>query len=321
MLNYFIYRVKWVCSDCAVHKEADKSRKCGEHNPDDIIGYVNGNQICRYSVSALMTRCKYVNDEILNAALSVLQEKHSDFKILDSKIFNNKPDPLMAIVENNLFKKYPNISNNIYNKILMPINLHQQHWVLMVIDFQLYEIRYRDSLDYKIPPLFDTMVSILSKLFPSKTWQIREIHGGQIPESNDCAAFVVKFANEEVDGTCSVNDENRKEYDDVWQYREKMFRDIMNHIDINFHVSSFSLSQVASEVDYADVSVPSHTITCVISHHSDSGSQSSLRDSGSQSSLHEQEEDSDFSEVRVPNTVFMYSAHNKVLLLILLYYV
>ncbi len=193
----------------------------------ESIGVVEGYEILRYGISALMKPLSYVNDKILNAYLSTLKVPIR-VKILSSDIFMNKLQPSDFELEKSLFQNYPRLMDE-FDKVLLPLNLDNSHWVLMVIDLLLNQIRYQDSIrnsPFKMPALVSAIAAKIEKL-KNLQLQVVSIYGGQKSGSNDCAPCVAMFVEEEISGCTIVTRDDI----DMSIYRSKMFKAIMNHID------------------------------------------------------------------------------------------
>ena len=186
-----------------------------------------------------MTPTIFVNDEIINAYLSVFLEVPKEVKICSSNMLNkNEGQSIEVELARVFFNKY---SLEQFHKVFIPLNISDEHWVLIVIDFISKQIRYRDSLKkntYSMPERVRTLSRELEKRTGHK-WPIHAIYGGQIRGSNDCGMFLGKFIEEEIDGSYTNYDETRETVKvDMAYYRSKMFLTIMKNLDFVPHFSA-----------------------------------------------------------------------------------
>jgi hypothetical protein len=216
-----------VCESCA-------AKKCNYHDCDEQIGIIDGTFIIlRKDISTLMMSSQFVKDEILDGYLRILGQNLGQ-KFPGSKILILHSHAMDTFTSSKAVEEWLIKMNFLtsFDKVLMPVNITNVHWVLMVIDLKVFEVRCRDSLHFEIPDIINTLFQILCQKNKENRWKLVKIQGGQKPGSNDCAPFVAKSAEEEINGDSSEYDAIRNtENIDMSEYRKKMFDVIIDKIN------------------------------------------------------------------------------------------
>lgn len=151
----------------------------------------------------------WLSDEIIDYWIFIMKEKFdknnylfscSETKSNDKNFKNNFQNiPRMK----RIFKK----NNHIFekNKLLIPININENHWVLILIDFLKKEIGYFDSLSETVDhTIIDTITNCLKEFSKdselNKTQKIKEqdildlkvnkkLKSAQQPNNKDCGVY------------------------------------------------------------------------------------------------------------------------------------
>jgi Ulp1 family protease len=94
----------------------------------------------------------WLNDEVINFYLSMLQSDFNQCAVGQGKIYSFSTFFMVRLLENNTYK-YANVARwtkrvDIFSfeKVFIPINIKNMHWTLIVIDFTMKTIIYYDAL-------------------------------------------------------------------------------------------------------------------------------------------------------------------------------
>jgi hypothetical protein len=180
-------------------------------NKDEIIGIKNGISITVNSLNKLKPNI-WLNDEIINYYSLIIKEKINEISFINeenrveifSTFFTEK-----LIIDNEKktneigkwFNKL-NIDLNKLDKLLLPININNMHWVLIVVNFKIKSINYYDSKSgnsdngiYYLDLIKNWLVSDNNNLFKENKnhWNLEIINKDLIPQQNndnDCGIFL-----------------------------------------------------------------------------------------------------------------------------------
>ena len=100
---------------------------------------------------------------------------------------------LQATISNYLLN--PVFDNNLnidifqYNKVFLPINLDNNHWILIILDIQNSEIIYIDSMKGKIRN--DKIKGLKDKIPNISKWKVIQPQSPQQTDNYNCGIFVM----------------------------------------------------------------------------------------------------------------------------------
>lgn len=166
-------------------------------------------------ITTEMLKClrdgQWLNDEIMNFQINLMQERNSKSRKRPRVFFHNSffYTKMMA----NGVYKYSNVSRWTKRKkidifamdmVIFPVHVHGNHWCLGVIDLFKKEVVYYDSLGGRNPDFFTSCRRYITDEHQDKKNSSFDLTGWKdvlpkaIPHQNngcDCGVFTLKFAD------------------------------------------------------------------------------------------------------------------------------
>jgi sentrin-specific protease 1 len=153
------------------------------------------------SLARLRPSC-WLNDDVIDVYTGIIQQKYNNIYIpltqfqkdvnLDGDV--NVPKAVRVINKENV-----TTNRNVYNceKWMIPINVNDDHWTLLVLNMQTCEIQYFDSLNHNISLALETgVITLMQGLDIPGEWKTIPIEE-QLPQqdnTDDCGVFMITFA-------------------------------------------------------------------------------------------------------------------------------
>lgn len=171
-----------------------------------------------------------LNDNIINIYLQMLTTKHAGFYAHNSFFYQ-----FLVRDDQYEYSRVSRWTKNVnlfdYKKILVPIHVNENHWILIVIDLITKKINHYDSIgsintvymEHLLCYIKDEWYAKMATDLNTKEWRCETV--GDVPRQNngdDCGVFVCQFAKQIViDG-----DVNQVNQSDMNYYRSEMINEI-----------------------------------------------------------------------------------------------
>ena len=142
---------------------------------------------------------KWFNDQIMNICIQILINKAMDTQhncLVTITHFYNLISTQPERINTLLNKRAKKTGAQVYNKIIIPINLNNAHWVLASLDMVKHEICYYDSFNHPMPPVIrENLTQALRYLDDDGAgyeWTFRTEKSPQQDNGFDCGVFTLK---------------------------------------------------------------------------------------------------------------------------------
>lgn len=158
----------------------------------------------------------WLNDEIVNFYMCMLQER--DQKLCERSNGSRKPSYyfnsffVSKLTENGVYT-YSNVKRwskkiDVFamDRIFMPVNISNSHWVMAVVFVTLKEIRYYDSMSGSAPNTLNAILRWLTDearekkgvVLDTSEWKLIDTHKTHVPQQGngyDCGVFSIMCAD------------------------------------------------------------------------------------------------------------------------------